>query len=138
MQVVLAAQRRSFIQQLYSLKPTLNRDKNIFYVTGTLSNVAPGNFTPFQNGPGYTLMVLYFNSGKVPLVGLEEGSFFALGDEGYVGNSDYGFGYYYNFNQLEKDEKNKKFVPADVTGLYYNSSTMKLSNITAHVRGELQ
>lgn len=134
----IASERLSFISQLYRIKPSLVSDKNIFYVGGDKDRFTEGNKSPLQNGPGYSLMVLYYKSGKVPPGLLTQGYLWGLTDQGYKETTGRGFGYYHDLEQLKEDIGNEGIDPENVIGLYYSSKTKKLKDITMEVKRELE
>ncbi len=121
-QVIIAKERKSFIAQLYNLKPTLTKDKNIFLVEGNKPRFSDYNKAPFQNGIGYTFMVLYYNSDKIPKELLSEGYLWEWDKQGYKEVEGKGFGYYYDFEELKKDLKLGRFSKDSIVSLYYDSN----------------
>ena len=117
--------RVSFLSQISSIVPTLTNDRNIFYITGDSDFYLPGNKVPFQQGFGYTLMSLYYDSGKIPKELLSNGYLFEIGGEGYKEVSGKGFGYFSDKNVM-KDTLSKYNVGPTITYFYYDSKTDKI------------
>ncbi len=136
-QVDIGNERKAFINDLYSYLPTLKNDTNIFYFTGDKTWLVENNFTPFQNGFGYTLMVLYYPSGKIPKVLLPTHYLFALGEEGVKTIDGKTFGYFNNYTDLKKYLTENNIPLKSVISFYYNRSNKKLYNITDKIQGEL-
>lgn len=135
-QIIIANERKSFISQLYNIVPTLNSDKNIFYIDGSQPRFSK-NKAPFQNGVGYTLMVLYYKNGVIPSKLLSEGYLWDWDKEGYRQVNGKGFGYFYDKNHLKDFIIKNKLDPQMVIALYYDSSKQKLKNITDITRKQL-
>jgi len=125
-QVVFSNWRTSFIKDLKSTVPTLSGNKNVFYITGDRNYWADGNRIPFQQGSGYTLMVLYYTSGKIPKEFLKDGYLFDIGSQGYMEIGDLGFGYFWNKNDLEKALINNNLSPDNVIPFYFDNAQHKL------------
>lgn len=136
-QVILAEERKSFLNQLSKYKNTLNNDKNVFYFSGDKAWLVDGNRTPFQHGFGYSLLVMYYESGKIPKSLLASEYLFALGEQGYRTVGDFGFGYFYNIKDLELALKKYKFSKDDIHAFYYYSKTGELRDITTQTRNRL-
>lgn len=136
-QMFLATERRSYLQQLITYLPTLTNNTNVFYITGNTPWLVDGNKTPFQNGFGYTLMVLYFKSGKVSDELLSNGYLWMLGAQGYQKIDEKAFGFYDYYNNLKNSVSNNKIPLSDVHAYYYNSQTRVLSDISKKIRNDL-
>ena len=130
--VKIANLQKSFILQLKNLTPTLERDKNVFYATSDQNFWAEGNKLPFQQGSGYTLMVLYYNTGKIPKeflkaqALLEDGFLYDIGSQGYKETRGLGFGYFFDKEELDKNVKLYNLQEDSVIRLKYNSDANKL------------
>lgn len=129
-QVKISTERKSIINQLYTLKPTLTNSDNIFYITGDKTYTVPNNNLPFQQGVGYTLMVLYYKNGAIPNELLAEGFLWDMGTQGYKQVNGKGFGYYTSLDQLKKSLVQNNLSKQNVTALYYDSSKEILRDIT--------
>jgi hypothetical protein len=128
-QITLSNMRRNFMTQLNKFAPTLNEKKNVFYISGSQNFWADGNKIPFQQGTGYTLMVLYFRTGKIPKELLKEGFLFDIGSQGYKEVGEYGFGYFWDESKLEKTLRQNKLQPIAVVRLYYDSFQRRLTDL---------
>lgn len=137
-QVDIANERKSFMKQLYTYLPTIRSNTNIFYFTGNKSWLVDNNFTPFQNGFGYTLMVLYYKSGKIPHYLPTTEFLWRLQDEGYKRLDGLGYGYYSNYNDLAAFIKLHPEEIQNVHAFYYNRDTKKLMDITDQIQTKLQ
>lgn len=136
-QVDLANERKSFMAQLYGYLPTLKENTNIFYFTGNKSWLVEGNKTPFQNGFGYTLMVLYYKTGKIPKYLPASEYLWMLGDQGFKKIDNLTYGYFDDLTTLKKEVKNNSFDPRAIHSFYYDRQTKKLSDITIETQEEL-
>lgn len=125
-QVKLANLRKDFIAQLKTLVPTLDDKKNVFYITGDQNYWADGNKIPFQQGSGYTLMVLYYDSGKIPKEFLGKEFLFDIGSQGYKDVGEFGFGYFWDKKELDKTIRLYNLPSESIIGLKYDSQTKKL------------
>jgi len=134
-QVKIANLQKSFIAQLKTLVPTLDNKRSVFYTSSDQNFWAEGNKLPFQQGSGYTLMILYYDSKKIPNEFLraqsllEDGFLFGIGTQGYKEKGEYGFGYFWDKNELEKALKQYNLPTSSVIKLEYNSNTNKLKRI---------
>lgn len=125
-QVALSGLRHNFIGQLKEFAPSVNNKKNVFYITSDQNYWADGNKIPFQQGSGYTLMVLYYDSGKIPKEFLKEGFLFDIGSQGYKESGELGFGYFWDKEELENAVRLYNLPPKSIIGLKYDSQTKKL------------
>lgn len=121
--------RISIISQLKTIKPALDKNKNIFYITGDSDYYLVGNKIPFQNGMGYNLMSLYFDSGKIPKELINESFLFEIGSQGYKEMGDYGFGYFSDKRTLEIDMKRYIIPNESVHSFYYDSTSEKVTQL---------
>jgi len=135
-QVLLSSERKALISELVKIKPFL-QDKNMIYITGSRSYVLPEMPLPFQQGVGYTLMVLYADTGKIPRKFLEGQYLWNINDDGYQEEWGYGFGYYFNEERLRESLKRYNLGPKNVFSFYYNGNEKKLTNTTEHTRNLL-
>lgn len=126
-QVKLANLRKDFVAQLKVLVSTLDDKKNVFYITGDQNYWADGNKIPFQQGSGYTLMVLYYDSGKIPKGFLGKEFLFDIGSQGYKESGELGFGYFWDKKELDKTVRLYNLSPESIIGLKYDSQTKKLT-----------
>lgn len=125
-QLQLSTIRRDYIKQQKQLVPTLRQNKNIFYVTSDKDYWAEGNKIPFQQGSGYTYMVLYYDSGKIPKQLLSDQYLFDIGGQGYKEVDKYGFGFFWDKSELEKVIEHDNISSNSIHRLYYDSSKNNL------------
>lgn len=128
-QIALSNTRRDFITQLKTQVPTLDNKKNVFYTTSDRHYWADTNMLPFQQGSGYTLMVLYYDSGKIPQSFLKDGYLFEIGSQGYRESGDIGFGFFYDEKALDEAITTYKLPKDSIIRLKYDSTDGKLSRI---------
>lgn len=117
--VNLSQSRIQIINQIKELDPTLTNSKNIFYITGDTDYLLPGNKVPFQQGVGFTLMTIYFKSGKIPKEFLNSNYLFEIGSQGYRESNGYGFGYFSDKSEVKGFLKRSDI---SITSLYYDSN----------------
>src|SRR3989344_5949416 len=84
---------------------------------------------PFQQGSGYTLMVLYYNSGKIPKSFLKDGFLFEIGSQGYKESDNMGFGFFTDKKELEKAVTNYNLPPSSILHLQYLWQDNKLVRV---------
>jgi hypothetical protein len=131
--VLISQERKSFLTQLSQQIPNLSQNKNVFYITSDRDYYVEGNKIPFQQGIGHALMVLYYDSGKIPGDFLREGYLFEIGGQGYKEIDEKGFGYFSDLSALmELVEKNKS-LKNSIYALYYDSINQRLYDITDEV-----
>lgn len=133
-QVIIGKERKFFILQIYNIVPVLKKNKNIFYIDGDKPRFSEHNRAPFQNGIGYTLMVLYYKTGVIPNQLLSEGYLWDWDKQGYREINGKGFGYFYDKNELKKFIIKSKLNSNTVIALYYDSSKQKIIDITDNTR----
>lgn len=121
----ISAERKNFISQLKERQPTLSQDKNIFFITSDEDYFATGNKVPFQQGTGYTLMVLYYDSGKIPNQLLAEDFLFEIGSQGYKEIGEKGFGYFWNLGEINKAIQSNKLLEKDIIYLKYDNKRLE-------------
>lgn len=126
-QVILSELRKDFITELKTQVPTLDNKKNVFYTTSDKNYWVDTNMLPFQQGSGYTLMVLYYNSGKIPKEFFKEGYLFEIGSQGYREQGDFGFGFFWDREELNKAVKFHDVPQSSIIRLNYDSKEEKLS-----------
>jgi hypothetical protein len=136
--VLVSTERKSVLGQVQTLYPHISAD-TVFYVTGNhygyygLQEVK----VPFQQGFGYTLMVVYFKSGTIPPALLQEYFLWRIRDQGYRTVGTNGFGYYYDINTLKKAVREGTISPMQVIGLYYDTDAKILRDITSETRTKI-
>lgn len=128
--VNLSQTRSQIINQIKELNPTLTNSKNIFYVTGDTDYYVAGNKLPFQNGAGYVLMSLYYDSGEIPREFLSDEYLFEIGSQGYKEIKGKGFGYFSNMENLKSAVKINRLSKDVVTAFYYDSKNSEVKDIT--------
>lgn len=132
-QKIVSQERQSFLAQLSRFIPSLESSRNVFFITSDADYYQIDNKVPFQQGTGYTLMVRYFTTGKIPRELLDEQPnvfqpfLYALASQGYKESGGMGFGYYWDEELLKNEIKQKKFSKDDVLPFYYDSKTKILS-----------
>ncbi|MCR4263505.1 MAG: glycosyltransferase family 39 protein [Candidatus Roizmanbacteria bacterium] len=136
-QTVLAQERIQFLHNLDVQVPKLPHNP-VLYITGNAEYLLPGNYAPFQQGMGFTLMTWYYPEGNVPGELIKKDYLWQLGGEGYAEIEGNGFGYYANFSTLKQDYSDGKLTSATIIGLYYDAHSGTIETITDQVIAELE
>lgn len=136
LQVKLADTRKSFIKELKEMQIVLP-DNPVFYITGDQKYYGYNHYVPFQQGLGYTLMILYFDTKKISSELVKENYLWDVGSQGYKEKGGRGFGYFADKEAIFDAVKNKKIMPKQIITLEYNSKEKILFNKTIEFRKEL-
>lgn len=136
-QVKLSEERRAFLSQLDNIKPNLNEEQNIFYITGNQDFYVIGNKVPFQQGMGHTLLVWYFKRGNIPEELMKSKELFEIGSQGYFEYHGKGFGYFSDKEDLKQALIDKKIANYSIIYLYYDANSKKLLNKTSELSEQL-
>jgi len=131
-QVKLGNERKAVLNGIKTLKPTLD-DKTIFYITSDKEYYGPIT-NPFQNGLGYVLQIVYYDSGKVPKEFLSENFLWDLGSQGYRELGNKGFGYFQNIDKMAKKMEKNNLRVDSIHAFFIRSSDTKVLDITSDVR----
>lgn len=134
----IATERRSYLSQLNTLLPTVNSNSNLFLLAGSKSLWKEGNYTPFQHGFGYSIMALYYKSGKIPKELLASQFLWDIGEEGYREVNGKKFGFFYDTNHLAQVVKKNKLNINDIHAFYYNFEDRRLFDISGRIRKEVE
>lgn len=126
-QIDVSKVRKEFIIEFNQLEIKNSNKDTIFYVTGDTDYYLMGHKVPFQAGMGYILMVLYYNSGKIPIDLLKQGYLFEIGSQGYREVNGVGYGYFSDIDLLSAFVKNNNLNKDLIISLYYNSKTGELT-----------
>ncbi len=125
---IIAQERLDFLRQLDELVPVVP-DKPIFFITGD----SPGYYgiphlaVPFQQGVGYTIMVWFFHSGKIPPNFLATYFLWNINTQGYAEENGRGFGYFWDQQAFEEFRKsNPGISPSRIVKLHYLSGQKRL------------
>lgn len=136
---ITATERKQFLTDLKTLHPHI-LDKPIFYIRGDSPGFygIPDLAVPFQQGVGYTIMVLYFDSGKIPKPLFDDMFLWNINAQGYREIQNSGFGYFWDIDSL-KDEfrRNPRLTQLQVIALEYVAGEKRLVDITPEIREEL-
>ncbi len=135
--VKVSAERVNFIKQIdLYIKPTQN-PKNIFYISSDSDYYIVGNKIPFQQGTGYTLMILSW--GKLPLPGkfLTDPFLWDIGSQGYKEDNGVGFGYFSDEGELRMAIKNHNLSRSSLKAFFYDSKKEVLVDVTNQVSNEV-
>jgi len=125
----ISTERKNFISQLKEFQPTLSHDRNIFFITSDSDYYATGNKVPFQQGTGYTLMVLYYDNGKIPGELFKSDYLFEIGSQGYKEIGNLGFGYFWDLGEMNRAVQLNKLSEKDIFYLRYDSTNKRLEKL---------
>lgn len=129
-QVSVSQERKDFLLQLSAIKPQLENNKNIFYITGDSDFYLPGHKVPFQNGVGHTLAVWYYASGNIPKELIKSGDLFEIGKQGYFEYGEKGFGYFSDLDKLKETIKDHYLEDNSIIMLYYDAEKEGLRELS--------
>jgi len=134
-----AGVQKYILSEILKSHPNFSQNQ-IFYIESDHSFIVPNNPLPFQNGIGYTLLVLYAYEKDVQNLEpfLEDRFFWMLGNQGYLKSDKTGFGFITTMEELKRVLKEEKLNPEDVTAFYYRSEVNKLNNTTEEIRAKLR
>lgn len=135
-EVVIASERKSFLAQLDSLQPTIDK-KPIFFITGNTDYYIANHKVPFQQGMGYTLMVWYYSSGVISKKLINDGFLWDIQSQGYKEINGKGFGYFWDLDSLRKDINSTLINKNHIYSFYYDAHNKRLINISDKVKNEL-
>lgn len=135
--VMTSQERIHLLTQMKRVEPDLP-DKPIFYIEGNqTAYYGVRNLpVPLQQGVGYSLMVYFYNSGKIPSQFLSDWFLWDLGSQGYKEiDPNHGYGFYTDKNVLrELFLSNKNLRKEQIVGFYYNSNTQTVTNISRDIQ----
>lgn len=134
-QVAIASERKIFLKEVKRLHPDM-KNQTVFYITSDKKYLGEITY-PFQNGLGYILEVLYYDTGKIPKSFLASNFLWDLGSEGFREIEGASFGYFEHVDKLGELVKEGKVSPDIVYGYFYNSQAHTLSDVTKSVREKL-
>ncbi len=130
----LSKERIAILKSISKIKPILNQDKNVFLIEGNKSfYLSEGNFVPFQEGFGYTLLVWYYPQTKHFRKYLEEGYLWDLASQGYKEIDGKGFGFFWNENEFQKSIKENRIPKEAIIVIYYDSQNKELKDNTEQI-----
>lgn len=130
-----ASQRMSFVRELTLKFPSIS-EKTVFYIDSDTDY--SGVKIPFQQGPGYTLMVLYLDSGNIPKDFVASSFLWGMTEQGYKEKGGMGFGYYWDYAKLQEEIKKGTFSPDVVYSFYYLDRKGEIVNTIEGIRKELR
>lgn len=132
-QIELAKQRKKFIQEVLIFGSKLP-DKPVIYITGDQIHYGPNQYVPFQQGLGYTLMVLFYSTEKIPGELISEEFLWNVGSQGYMESGEKAFGYFGDYGSLEDIVDSGEIDPEQIIAFEYLTKNGSLSDITQRVR----
>ena len=124
-----AKERKQFLKSIKLLHPRIGPN-SVFYVTGNKDFYIANHKVPFQQGLGFTLMVWYYDSEKIPGGLVIDNFLWDIQSQGFEHKDDSGFGYFWDYNTLKNTIKEKKLSKKSIIGLYYDGDKQELIDIT--------
>jgi len=133
-QKIIGEERRNMLQTIRTTYPDLP-DKPVLYATGSAEAFygVSGMRLPLQQGPGYTFMVLFYDTGKIPKSFIGDMLLWGMLDQGYYEDGNQGFGYYHSFDLLHSDMCKNKFGTDQIQGFSYDATNQRINAITQDV-----
>ncbi len=131
-----AQERRNFLASVKYKYPVLP-ERVMLYFTGSQDFNAEGNRVPFQQGPGYTLMVWYYKTGTIPREFLTEDFLWDMMSQGYKERGNKGFGYFRTYEALNHEVEKNNFPVKNVLSFYYDAKNKKIIDISGEIQASL-
>lgn len=118
----IAKTRRKMVEQLIDINLDNNK-KNIFFIDSDSPDYVVSNqVLPFQQGIGYTLMVLYHEQGVIPQEFLMNNYLWDMGTQGIFRNNDYLFGFFVEEDRLNIELSNGDYDGANLIKVHFNKN----------------
>lgn len=136
-EVKISAERTHFIREIGSYIKVSSNPRNIFYITSDSDYYVVGNKVPFQQGTGYTLMILAHGKIDEPNSFLTDHFLWDIGSQGYKDENGIGFGYFYDKAELAKAIRTNKISSDSLKAFFYDSKKEKLIDITDEIVGDI-
>lgn len=109
-------------------------DKAIVYLEGDRFFYHPTLKVPFQLGPGFMMMVVYYDTGTIPKELIDSWFLLSVSEEGYREVSSQAFGYFYEISELQEFlSKNPHIATKQIVGMRFDSNTGEFIDITDRV-----
>lgn len=133
-----ASIQKYILAQIFKQHPKILQ-KQIFYIESDHSFIVPNNPLPFQNGIGYTLLVVYAYGNNTDRLDpfLLDNYFWKLGNQGYFEKNSQGFGFFTDIKVLNKKLQAKEFTIEDIVAFRYDSQKNIVTNITDELKLKL-
>lgn len=129
--------RKKIFYQIQNYLPVLPSNAVIFAESDKSFYGLDQDIFPFQSGLGQILLVKYSLFQYIPYVFFTNELFWDIKSEGYEIIDGQGFGFYYDFDKLEKIVKENNISLKSVFGFSFSSSENKVFNISTRVRNEI-
>lgn len=136
-QVNLGRERLAILNTIKREQPQLTSNKNIFYITSDQDFYIENMKIPFQQGPGYTLMVWYNDSGKIPAQFLKGEFLWGMIDQGYKEIDGKGFGYFWDLDKMAKAIADNNLSTDAVHAYFYDAKNKHLINNTEEIKQKI-
>ncbi|MBI2031226.1 MAG: hypothetical protein HYT08_01290 [Candidatus Levybacteria bacterium] len=121
------------------VKHPIIAQREVIYIESDHSFIVPNNPLPFQNGIGYTLLVVYAYKNNTDRLNpfLLDNFFWKLGNQGYFEKNGQGFGFFTDLTKLKEEIANEKFKKENITAFRYNSEKNEIYDITREIQKKL-
>lgn len=119
--VEFSRRRIDLVQKLMSIDLKENK-RNVFYIASDQEYL--GQPLPFQQGIGYTLMVIYYPQGVIPEEFLAKNHLWNIGSQGYFEFQPFGFGYFSDKEALGEFMTQKKISDYKLISLEYKGGEL--------------
>ncbi|HUD20152.1 MAG TPA: hypothetical protein VMR81_06950 [Patescibacteria group bacterium] len=127
--VIRGNNTKNVVSQLTRMVPTLP-DKPVIYIGGEGNYGHFNQKVPLELGPGYVIMTLYYDQGKIPKSLINQVFLETMASQGYKESEGKGFGYFWDKNQLLELIKNNTISIDQVVALNYSTRDSTFTNIT--------
>lgn len=131
--------RKAILEEVKSRYPILP-SKSIFYFQSdtTYYGLPPEEkIPPFQGGLGQILLIWYSSDSYFPSKFYQNQYLWEITDEGYMEVEGIGYGYFRNWDKLQKIVSSHHLSPDSVTAFSWKGQTNTLTDITTDVRQKL-
>lgn len=131
--------RKNILYQIKDQYPTLP-EKVVFYTQSDTSyyGLPPADkIMPFQSGFGQTLLVWYYEGEKWPTDFFQNQFLWEITSQGYRESDGRGFGYFRNWELLQKTMTDYKLPQESVVSFSWDSRYNALMNTTEQIRKRL-
>lgn len=136
-QVQLGIIRKNILRETNAFLPQLSNNTIIY----TESNKSYFGFDrtilPFQNGLGEILLVNYSLKQKIPIEFIKNDNFWDINYQGYENYNNFGFGYYYNLDNLKERILKDNISLNNVYSFSFVSPDNHLYNISDQIKNEI-
>jgi hypothetical protein len=128
----LSYPRIKAVSEIQSLYRNVSK-KSIFFITADIPFFLPTNPLPFQQGNGYTMMVLFSNMNNYSEL-LKRNFLWDLGSQGYYEEGDTGFGFFADEKMFIESFEKSDLKYENIFAGFWVSKEMRLDDRTNEYR----